>query len=334
MLVEGPRADGSDDLIIEPAGAPLGARLVAPSEYQLDGQAERIAHAQAVQLVRGDAFYGSVSDWERYAEICGRALAHAHALSDEVGALDRDIEPEILAAAAPVDLFVDDIVRFAEEAAGSACAVTSGHFATTRRSAPSARSTSSTAELTVRTCLARPRSVQMREPAQEGTPSGGCAARGPRDRCVRAARRAARGAGARPRRQRTRRPAARHEHARSHARRPRQRLAARPRLNHDVLLGGFGSDKLFGDGGNDRLKGDTGDDKLVGGVGIDQLFGGTDEKRRVAVMAMTASTGWPARGDDILLGGEGRHDSPRGGFGKRAGPSTAAPATEHQHQPR
>ncbi len=119
VLVEGPRADGSDDLIFELKQARRSALagLVAPSEYQLDGQAERIAHAQAVQLVRGDVFYGSVSDWKRYAEICGRALAHAHALSDEVGALDRDIEPEILAAAAPVDLFVDDIVRFAEEAA-------------------------------------------------------------------------------------------------------------------------------------------------------------------------------------------------------------------------
>ncbi len=145
VLIEGPRADGSDDLIIEIKQARRSALagLVPPSEFQLDGEAERIAHAQAAQLVRGDVFYGSVelegksfmtrerapyrdaidledlskSEWKDYAGICGGALAHAHALSDDVGAPDRDIEPEILEAAGPVELFADDIVRFAEEAA-------------------------------------------------------------------------------------------------------------------------------------------------------------------------------------------------------------------------
>jgi hypothetical protein len=59
----------------------------------------------------------SKSQWMDYAAICGKALAHAHALSDDVGQLEHDIEPKIVAAIGGQKLFVDDIVRFAEEAA-------------------------------------------------------------------------------------------------------------------------------------------------------------------------------------------------------------------------
>jgi hypothetical protein len=52
-----------------------------------------------------------------YAAICGRALAHAHALSDDLGSIDHDVEALILRAVGRQDLFVDDVVRFAEEAA-------------------------------------------------------------------------------------------------------------------------------------------------------------------------------------------------------------------------
>ncbi|MFW6355012.1 MAG: DUF2252 family protein, partial [Verrucomicrobiota bacterium] len=52
-----------------------------------------------------------------YAEICGRSLAHAHALSDEIGQVGHDIEPQILKSIAPEELFIDDILRFAGEAA-------------------------------------------------------------------------------------------------------------------------------------------------------------------------------------------------------------------------
>lgn len=145
LLVEGPDADGSDDVIIEfkQARRSALAGLVPPSEFTMDGNAERISHAQGVHLVRGDRFYGAVEldglsfmvrerspyrekidlsdlskkEWSTYAGICGRSLAHSHAMSDEVGLLDYDVEPAILAAAGVEDLFVDDIVSFAGESA-------------------------------------------------------------------------------------------------------------------------------------------------------------------------------------------------------------------------
>ncbi|HEX6255607.1 MAG TPA: DUF2252 family protein [Euzebyales bacterium] len=145
LLIEGPRADGSDDLVIEfkQARRSAMAGLVPPSEYAFDGHADRIAYAHGVQLVRGDVFYGHIEfegmsfmsrerapyrddialddlskkQWMRYAEICGRTLAHAHALSDDVGQLEHDIEPKIMDAVGNRELFIDDIVRFAEEAA-------------------------------------------------------------------------------------------------------------------------------------------------------------------------------------------------------------------------
>ncbi|MGI8727976.1 MAG: DUF2252 family protein, partial [Solirubrobacterales bacterium] len=58
----------------------------------------------------------SKKEWSRYARICGQTLAHSHSLSDEIGALERDIEPDILQAMAPTELFCDDIVRYAEAA--------------------------------------------------------------------------------------------------------------------------------------------------------------------------------------------------------------------------
>lgn len=145
LLVEGPRGDGTDDLVIELKQARRSALagLVPPTDQRFDTPGDRIAHAQGVQLVHGDVFYGSVeldgtsfmsrerapyrddvdlddlstSEWKDYAAICGRALAHAHALSDEVGAVRRDIEPEIVAAIGSPELFVDDVLRFAVEAA-------------------------------------------------------------------------------------------------------------------------------------------------------------------------------------------------------------------------
>jgi uncharacterized protein (DUF2252 family) len=98
-----------------------------------------IARVQRTQLVNADVFYGAVEfedrsyvtrerspfrddvdlddlskkEWKADARICGRAFAHAHALADEAG----DVEPQIVAAIGPPDLFVDDGLRFAEEAA-------------------------------------------------------------------------------------------------------------------------------------------------------------------------------------------------------------------------
>ena len=145
LLVEGPNADGTDDVIIEfkQARRSALAGLVPPSDFLLDGNAERISHAQGVHLVRGDRFYGAIeldglsfmvrerspyrekidlgdlskSEWKAYAAICGRSLSHSHAMSDESGLLDYDVEPAILAAAGADDLFIDDIVQFSAEAA-------------------------------------------------------------------------------------------------------------------------------------------------------------------------------------------------------------------------
>lgn len=145
LMVEGPIADGSDDVIIEfkQARRSALAGLAPPSEFQMDGTAERITHAQGVHLVRGDRFYGAVEidglsfmvrerapykdeveledlspkQWRTYARICGESLAQSHALSDEAGLVDHDIEPDVLAAIGPEDLFVTDLVSFAAEAA-------------------------------------------------------------------------------------------------------------------------------------------------------------------------------------------------------------------------
>ncbi|TIC80226.1 DUF2252 domain-containing protein [Nocardioides sp. GY 10127] len=144
LLVEGPAADGSDDLVIELKQARRSALagLAPPSEYVMDGNAERITHAQGVHLVRGDRFYGAVEldglsfmvrerapyrdsvdlddlskkQWRAYARICGGSLAQSHALSDEAGLLDHDVEPEILAAIGPEELFVSDVVAWAGDA--------------------------------------------------------------------------------------------------------------------------------------------------------------------------------------------------------------------------
>ncbi|MFP4283528.1 MAG: DUF2252 family protein [Opitutales bacterium] len=145
VLIEGLNQDGTDDLIIEfkKARRSAVAGLEPPTPYNAPGKGERIVHAQGVQLVRGDLFYGhtqfegssfmsrerapfrddidleelSKGEWKRYAEICGRSLAHAHALSDEIGQVGHDIEPQILKSIAPEELFIDDILRFAGEAA-------------------------------------------------------------------------------------------------------------------------------------------------------------------------------------------------------------------------
>lgn len=144
LMIEGPLADGTDDLILELKQARRSALdgLVQEAPFVVDGRGERIAHAQRVLLVRGDRFYGhaevdgvsylvrerapyrddididelSTKGWKRYARICGASLAQAHAGSDEAGLVDHDIEPAILEAVGNRELFGDDIVRFAREA--------------------------------------------------------------------------------------------------------------------------------------------------------------------------------------------------------------------------
>ena len=145
VLLEGPTSDGTDDLILEMKQARRSALagLAPPSQYEEEGEADRVVNAQAVHLVGGDPFYGKVElegqsflvrerspykkeidlgdlskkQWRTYADICGHSLAQAHALADEGGAIDGDVEPRILEAAGNRKLFKDDIVAFATEAA-------------------------------------------------------------------------------------------------------------------------------------------------------------------------------------------------------------------------
>jgi uncharacterized protein (DUF2252 family)/uncharacterized protein YfiM (DUF2279 family) len=143
-LLEGPSQDASDDLIIEFKRARASALegLVPANDFHAGDRGDRIAHGQSVHLASGDVFYGAVKidgdsfmsrerapfrndidleelskkSWKRYARACGRALAQAHARSDGAGALDYEIEPSILEAMAPLPLFIDDMICFAEEA--------------------------------------------------------------------------------------------------------------------------------------------------------------------------------------------------------------------------
>ena len=48
--------------------------------------------------------------------VCGAALAQAHALSDDLERIDYGVEPSVIEAISPFDLFVGDIVRFPKEA--------------------------------------------------------------------------------------------------------------------------------------------------------------------------------------------------------------------------
>ena len=143
VLIEGPSKNATDDIIVEFKRARRSALtgLVPENDFHSGSKGDRIAHGQSVHLADGDVFYGSAEldgmsfmtrerapfrddidlddlskkSWKRYAKACGRALAQAHARSDEAGEVDYDIEPAVLEAMEPTDLFIDDIISFAEE---------------------------------------------------------------------------------------------------------------------------------------------------------------------------------------------------------------------------
>jgi uncharacterized protein (DUF2252 family) len=159
VLVEGPDADGSDDVLLEIKRARRSALtgLVPASDVHTadtdaggdDGEegaghhGARVAHAHQVAMVNPGVFYGSLThegsaflvrerswyrddvdlddlstaDWHQYARVCGRVLARAHALSDEHGKVNHDVEPAITSAIGAVELFVQDVVGFAADAA-------------------------------------------------------------------------------------------------------------------------------------------------------------------------------------------------------------------------
>ncbi|ETX16665.1 hypothetical protein OCH239_02240 [Roseivivax halodurans JCM 10272] len=143
-LLEGPGEDATDDLIIEFKRARRSALegLVPANDFDAGDKGDRIAHGQSVHLAAGDVFYGNVDidgksfmsrerapfrndidlddlskkSWKEYAHSCGIALAQAHARSDDAGQLDYRIEPRIDEAMEPIELFIDDVLSFAEEA--------------------------------------------------------------------------------------------------------------------------------------------------------------------------------------------------------------------------
>lgn len=152
VLLAGPAADGTDDVLLELKQARRSALdgLVPPTTWTrrsaAAGEAVRISHAQAVHVVAGDRFSGALDldlgdgtlpfvvrerspyrasidlddldagQWKEYAEVCGRALAQAHAMSDDTGLLEHDVEPDIVAAIGPPALFTSDLLAFAEDA--------------------------------------------------------------------------------------------------------------------------------------------------------------------------------------------------------------------------
>ena len=145
VLLEGPSKNATDDIIIEFKRARTSALegLTPPTEFNAGTEADRIAHGQAVQLAHGDVFYGAIEiegtsfmtrerapfrddidldelskkTWRKYAYVCGQALAQAHALSDDLGRVDYDVEPSIVSACQPRELFIEDILRFTVETA-------------------------------------------------------------------------------------------------------------------------------------------------------------------------------------------------------------------------
>jgi hypothetical protein len=103
-----------------PSGAPrvrgrTGCRGTAGAVPRTADRARRRADPARRRAAHLDDL--SKKEWRAYARICGRALAHAHALADEAGDVVGDVEPQIVAAIGAPDLFVDDVLRFAEEAA-------------------------------------------------------------------------------------------------------------------------------------------------------------------------------------------------------------------------
>ncbi|MDQ2851636.1 MAG: DUF2252 domain-containing protein [Actinomycetota bacterium] len=155
VLIAGPGDDGSDDVLLEIKRARRSALtgLVPASDFNSTDadpatdvthhHGARVADAHRVSMVNPGVFYGSLThegnsflvrerswyrddvdladlssaDWHQYARVSGRVLARAHAMSDEDGKIDHDIEPAITSAIGAVDLFAQDIIHFAVDAA-------------------------------------------------------------------------------------------------------------------------------------------------------------------------------------------------------------------------
>jgi hypothetical protein len=134
-----------DDILLELKQTRRSALFgLAPDASQdLEEKAERIVKASQIHLVGGDPYYGyttvngesflvrerspfrdrlklrDLDEGEQleYARVCGKVVAQCHARSDaDTGIMEGEAERNILESV-EIDLFVDDVVRFAKVAA-------------------------------------------------------------------------------------------------------------------------------------------------------------------------------------------------------------------------
>jgi len=147
VLIEGPSRNKKDDVILElkQENPSVAASYVPRNPLQFQIEAARVVAAKTVQAGDADPYFGYTEldgksflvrerspfkarldllavdekDMARYAEVCGAALAQAHARSDKgsgfSGAKAKDIEKKILASIG--DSFKDDVAGFADEMA-------------------------------------------------------------------------------------------------------------------------------------------------------------------------------------------------------------------------
>lgn len=145
VLLEGPTSETERDIILELKQARRSALsgLVGNDREEEADEAAVIVRAHQIHLAGGDPYYGraevegkpflvrerspfkddidvddlDAEDLQTYARICGQTLAQTHARSDEdTGIMEGNAEERILSSILP-DVFVDDVVRFAEHAA-------------------------------------------------------------------------------------------------------------------------------------------------------------------------------------------------------------------------
>ncbi|MCA9973924.1 MAG: DUF2252 family protein [Anaerolineales bacterium] len=144
VLINGRSPAPADNIILEMKQARRSVLYgLVPDDDMEASRAPDIVTAQHIHLVGGDPYYGNVNmddhsflvrerspykddvdvddldkkELKRYAHICGRTLAQTHARSDEdTGIMEGDAEKRILSAIIP-EVFIDDVVRFAQTAA-------------------------------------------------------------------------------------------------------------------------------------------------------------------------------------------------------------------------
>jgi len=142
-LVDGPSQELGDEVLLEIklARRSVVTGLVPQREERLAEEASRVAQSHRIHLVGGDPYYGHVNlagqsflvrerspfkkgiklnkldakTFKAYAHVCGQVLAQAHARSDEDTGVGKGSVEHAILEAIDRDLFVDDLMRYAEE---------------------------------------------------------------------------------------------------------------------------------------------------------------------------------------------------------------------------